>query len=343
MSPSSRRKRAFTLIELLVVIAIIAILIGLLLPAVQKVREAAARVKCTNNIKQVALACHAYADSTGGLPPACIMPEYDENPYRNDANFTIGPNWAVLILPFIEQGNLYNQYAASINLHLAGKSIDANWKGIRANVVPAYLCPSDPFNQAEYISHPSGSIGAVSNWKRGNYGANVGPSHQLNLHQNQAAPVNGPWGYVGRGPFTMVVGTYSRRGLGIQGIPDGSSNTILINELRAALVQTDPRGVWAFGLAASSLTVGNAMGDCTNPNDLWVQSDDVRDATADGPHSMGACVGCNNNQGQARSLHTGGVNAAMADGSVRFIKNEISQQAWWIIQGSHDGQVNTYN
>jgi prepilin-type N-terminal cleavage/methylation domain-containing protein/prepilin-type processing-associated H-X9-DG protein len=332
--PSPRR--GFTLIELLVVIAIIAILIGLLLPAVQKVREAAARAKCSNNIKQIALACHTYADSTGGLPPACIMPTYDEAPYSNN----IGPNWAILILPFVEQGNLYNQFATSINMHLAGPTTDAGWKGIRAYSVPSYLCPTDSYNQSDYTSHPNGSIANVPNWKRGNYGANVGPSHQLNLHQNQAAPVNGPWNYCGRGPFTMIVGTYRRVGLGIQGIPDGSSNTILINELRAAPTPTDPRGVWAFGLAASSLTVGNAMGDCTTPNDLAPLSDDVRDATADGPHSMGACTGCNNNQGQARSLHPGGVNAAMVDGSVRFIRNGISQQAWWIIQGSHDGQAN---
>jgi prepilin-type N-terminal cleavage/methylation domain-containing protein/prepilin-type processing-associated H-X9-DG protein len=339
MRPLAHRLRGFTLIELLVVIAIIAILIGLLLPAVQKVREAAARAKCQNNIKQIALACHAYADATGGIPAACIMNTYNENPYSNE----IGPNWAILILPYIEQGNLFNQYATSINLHMAGPTTDAGWKAIRGTSVATYLCPTDPYNQAEYTEVSSSKrLANVSNWKRGNYGANVGPFHTLSGHQNQAAPVGGSseWNYVGRGPFTMVVGNYRRIGLGIQGIPDGSSNTILINELRAAMVPTDARGVWAFGLAASSLTVGNAMGDCKTPNDKEPRSDDMQDAVEDGANGLGSCSNCNNNQGQARSLHTGGVNAAMADGSVRFIRNEISQQAWWIIQGSHDGQVN---
>jgi len=336
MPAPPRRQRAFTLIELLVVIAIIAILIGLLLPAVQKVRESAARVKCQNNIKQIALACHTFADSTGGIPPACIMPSYDENPYSNN----IGPNWAILILPYVEQGNLYNQFGTSINLHMAGSSTDAGWKGIRSSIVPSYLCPTDPYNQSEYVAGAGGSLGNVSNWKRGNYGANVGPFHTLSGHQNQAAPAGGPWSYVGRGPFTMVTANNRRIGLSIQNIPDGSSNTILINELRAAMVPTDARGVWAFGLAASSLTVGNAMGDCVTPNDRLPRSDDMKDAVEDGANGLGSCSNCNNNQGQARSLHTGGVNAAMADGSVRFIRNDIAQQAWWIIQGSHDGQVN---
>ena len=102
---SSRRSRGFTLIELLVVIAIIAILIGLLLPAVQKVREAAARTKCANNLHQLAIACHAYHDVNGRLPPAMLMWPGDDV-YWGQGNF--GPNWMVLILPQMEQGALYN-------------------------------------------------------------------------------------------------------------------------------------------------------------------------------------------------------------------------------------------
>lgn len=342
MSPAPlSRSRAFTLIELLVVIAIIAILIGLLLPAVQKVRAAAARMKCGNNMKQIALACHSYADVADGLPPAAIMTAVTDDPY-NTTN--LGPNWAILILPYLEQSALYNQFAANINLQIAGSSTDAGWKGIRSFSVPGYLCPADGFNQTDFISTGTGAslYAGVSNWKRGNYAANLGPIHAFTSLVDGAAPVGGSgnaFTFVGRGPFTIVTGAKRRPGIGILGIADGSSNTILINELRAGMVNTDARGIWAFGMGASSLTVGNADGDCVTPNDTTPLSDDMRDATANGPLGMGACTGCNNNQGQARSFHTGGVNCAMGDGSVRFVNNSISQRTWWIVLGSHDGQT----
>src|SRR5207248_1186310 len=104
------RRSAFTLIELLVVIAIIAILIGLLVPAVQKVREAAARTTCANNLKQLGLACHAYHDVRKSLPPAYYQ---GRGIGWNDEN-NIGPNWVVMVLPYFEQGALYNQVQNSI-------------------------------------------------------------------------------------------------------------------------------------------------------------------------------------------------------------------------------------
>src|SRR3954454_5899516 len=128
----SARRVGFTLIELLVVIAIIAILIGLLVPAVQKVRESAARAQCQNNMKQIALACQTYHDTYKSLPPAVLLgPGIGAT---DETNF--GPNWAVLILPYIEQAPLYNQVQGSINNYKslakgAGGSNDQTWRAIR--------------------------------------------------------------------------------------------------------------------------------------------------------------------------------------------------------------------
>ena len=319
-----RRARGFTLIELLVVIAIIAILIALLVPAVQKVREAAARTQCTNNLKQIGLGMHGYHDTYKKLPPAVfIRPGTGWNDENN-----CGPNWAIMILPFIEQAPLYNQVTQNIINYnnFASGSNDQNWRAIRVATVPIYVCPSEDKN-GTVMSAISGG-----NWARGNYAANVGPGGGNGVVGNTSnVTVPGGGTYIAKGVMWM------NDAYKIQTIPDGSSNTVMVNHIRVGIDGNDRRGTWALGMIGASLSGGCPAGDCYGPNDSGSNSDDVVGCTNVPQQQMG-CWNGGYGQANARSAHSGIVISAFGDGSVRTISNSVNLNTWFWVTSALDGQ-----
>jgi prepilin-type N-terminal cleavage/methylation domain-containing protein len=206
------RRSAFTLVELLVVIAIIAILIGLLLPAVQKVREAAQRIQCDNNLKQIALAVHSFADANEKVPPIGSWgPTFRDNGYpppTNGGSLTAADgatgSWLVHLLPYIEQGNLANQFSALGNL----TTNDTSSKYFTAydaligtgGPIKTYLCPADSSSTGDLQLHGGSATGGYSST---NYAGNV------MVFQPHASP--------GQGTILTAM-------------PHGTSSTVMIGE-----------------------------------------------------------------------------------------------------------------
>src|SRR5262245_32371730 len=214
---SGKTRPGFTLIELLVVIAIIAILIGLLLPAVQKVREAAARMKCQNNLKQVGLAAHNYESANGYLPPRFGTVNVNGAVGSNDAT------QQALLLAYVEQANKYNQFNLNYktwNDAPAVAGLPAMPKvnlPARTQDVPIYLCPSDPSNTQRGSNDVDGSEGYQG---RLNYLASLGASADTR--------VVGQFGGIFSGPSTSG---QILKGIPILGVSDGTSNTAMFAEV----------------------------------------------------------------------------------------------------------------
>jgi len=370
------KRRAFTLIELLVVIAIIAILIGLLLPAVQKVREAANRMSCTNNLKQIVLANHNYHDTVRSFPMGCYIPFAGDGVHEcQDITFPFGPNWAVYILPYIEQDNVFksvnvNAYPG-LDLSVPGNltnyaAYDRSWRALRGVTIPTYMCPSDGNNRKPYNDTSGVDCPAEAGWARGNYAATSGFTdcdHTTNGSDclgNNPFNGNGKDGVVPGNPLNPAVSKgpifffstspqYTSR---IADITDGTSNTIMFNEVRAGISPLDARGVWALGHPGSSTTNAGRNYNPTPNNTLdspdgQTFGDELQYAYKFWYYGLGQKgMGCfpntsgdQDNSAMARSQHVGGVNCGFSDGSVRFIKNEIDQFTWCILQSKNDGFV----
>jgi prepilin-type N-terminal cleavage/methylation domain-containing protein/prepilin-type processing-associated H-X9-DG protein len=267
------RRRAFTLIELLVVIAIIAVLIGLLLPAVQKVRESAARTQCTNNLKQLGLALHAYHDVSGGFPPGHYIPRAGVN-----------HNWTALILPHIEQGNLYRTY----NFNVDWTNV-ANDGGVNQHQIPIFICPSAP----------GGRVGA------NNRGILDYPAINQIMRPNPFLTHTPP----SDSTFLGILGkNVSRK---VTDIRDGSSTTLLLAE------DAGRNQSWEMGQQTGNLSDSGAW---ANPSGA-INISGFNPATKSNPGPQ--AVNGSNNQ-NVYSFHTGGANALFGDGSVRFLQATTS-------------------
>jgi prepilin-type N-terminal cleavage/methylation domain-containing protein/prepilin-type processing-associated H-X9-DG protein len=327
MSPASpRSRRGFTLIELLVVIAIIAILIGLLLPAVQKVRDAAARMSCQNKLKQLGLALHNFHDAFGKLPPGAqgsVFP--NPNPAGNTTTI-VGTSWIVFVLPQIEQENVYRLYDFSQAYNSVSNGV------VGSNVIQSLYCPAGP-DPKKYLDPNSNVTTNPSTHYYGIMGPG-GPSDNFQLVINGrtytyrlgSAASNGAWS--GHGMLSHYVETTgsisTNRRVKFPEVTDGLSNTLMLGEISVTLpsTQTNQYRSWIRGNNGGSGTTKNITYPINST--FYNGSNNFNDI------SMG-------------SNHTGGCNFTMGDGSVRFINQSIDLLLLQASASMDSGEVVTLN
>jgi len=302
----------FTLVELLVVIAIIGILIALLLPAVQAAREAARRMQCANNLRQIGVATHMLDQANGVLPPLaapnCRVPITVSGPYKGAVGFTVF-TW---LLPYIEQRTLFDAADYDVWTEHGGKPIGFH-------VIPTYICPSEPTSPGQ-VGQPASMFGGMtpdSMWATGNYVANY-----LVFGQPNGSSVNE------RLQGAARLGPTFR---------DGTSNVIIYTEHYATCsldgkldTSSSPTNLWS-----DSCSWFRPVFCINNPQ----QSPETAGYNPcltfqDSPRWNNGCE-----SKRAQSPHSGGINCCLGDGSVRFVGAGISETTWARVCDPRDGEL----
>jgi prepilin-type N-terminal cleavage/methylation domain-containing protein/prepilin-type processing-associated H-X9-DG protein len=319
-----RPATGFTLIELLVVIAIIGVLIGLLLPAVQKVREAAARMSCQNNLKQLGLAMHNFENSYGGFPPCRVNnpgPSFTSFPHAKFQH-----TWAPFMFPYIEQQALYNKYNFNVNFddNVDSSRGTTNMIAIQTDI-KTFLCPSAPDGRRQLGITPNIGVTDYSPT------TSVTPSQYVTVTLPPAPIDLSLRGVLGQNVLRSV--SY---------VTDGTSNTMAFAE-DAGRPQT-----WVMGRQAAPdhpptpAGYRASIGGWPQPSNLinitgWNPT--IANPTSATPGFPGPCaVNCDNGE-DIYSFHTGGANILMADGAVRFLKATATMNTVALLLTPNDGLV----